>query len=61
MKKKYILKWKPDEKIAFSRINYVVGGNVPILEEMEGLITIDPLSYNEVGFVKSLFTIVLPV
>lgn len=39
-----------DKQIAFSRINYVVGGNVPILEEMEGLITIDPLSYNEIDF-----------
>ena len=33
--------------IKFLRINYVVGGTVPVLEERKGLIDIDTLDYEE--------------
>ena len=36
-----------DNHVEFTRINYVVGGTVPVLEERNGIITVDTLDYEE--------------
>ena len=38
---------KDDNHVEFTRINYVVGGTVPVLEERNGIITVDTLDYEE--------------
>lgn len=39
-----------DTEIAYRRVNYVSGGNHPVLEASEGILHLNPLSYDEMSY-----------